>query len=328
MTKSEYINALEKNLKYKLPEAELKDIISDMNECFEAGIAEGKTESQIINKLGFPDKAAEAIIGERRDTLNIPKVLLKEYCLPVVLSLLICGSFAIIASDVQEILIFSFIIPLLMWLVLEQKNFIRGLTERKADGFMLAASMILISAITVFAGLPLSLKGIDSGIFIKIPIINVFMFGYTILLIISLLKNTKKVLCIIPISIAAASAVNNVSLLSLTAEISKLDVFNTYIYKYYARYIYIFTAAVIFTLILNSVKKNSFTIPVFFLMLFSALCVIDWYQYLTRFDPANITRGNLNGGMPYLIYGIVSCIITTISIIILKSCLKRKAGVN
>ena len=47
MTKSEYINALEKNLKYKLPEAELKDIISDMNECFEAGIAEGKTESQI-----------------------------------------------------------------------------------------------------------------------------------------------------------------------------------------------------------------------------------------------------------------------------------------
>ncbi|MBQ8780731.1 MAG: DUF1700 domain-containing protein [Oscillospiraceae bacterium] len=326
MTKSEYLNTLKHELKFKLPEEEIRDIISDMEECFEAGKTDGKTESQIIYKLGTPDRAAEAIIAEKGEALKIPKVLLTEYWMPVILCLVICGAFVFLARNVQEIMIFSFVVPFLMWLALEQKNFIKGLTYRKADGFMLGAAFMLIMALVTFGQLPLGLKGIDRDTFVQIPLVNVFIFGFSVLSIISIFKNTKKLFCLVPLLIGAASAVNNISLFSCMATIDKVLEFNPYLYKYYARYICIFAIAVIFTIVLNAVKKNSFTIPIFFLTLFSSLCLIDWYKYLTRLDPANITRGNLDGGMPYLIYGIISCAITAVCVIVMKAYSKKKVG--
>ena len=321
MTRSEYINALRKKLKFRFTETELEDVVSDMEEFFEAGIAEGKTESQIICKLGDPETATETLIAEGGNDAR--RIILKEYILPVSACLLICGAFILIANSVQELLLFSFIIPLLMWAVLERKNYISSLVKRKADGFMLGAAFALIIAMTLFGGLPLGLKRIDRGTFVIIPLINVFMHVFSVLAVVSVVKCTKKLFCIIPIMLAAASSVNNISLFSCTATIDKTLELNPYLYKYYARYIYIFMAAVLFVIVLSTVKKNSFTIPISFLALFSLFALTEWYRYLTRIDPTNIIRGDLSGGKPYLLYGMISAAVTTVCIIALKLTSKR-----
>jgi uncharacterized membrane protein len=60
MKKNEYIEKLEKQIS-DLPESSRKEIISDYEEHFSAGIEAGKTEEEIANKLGDPESIAREI---------------------------------------------------------------------------------------------------------------------------------------------------------------------------------------------------------------------------------------------------------------------------
>ncbi|MBK2402140.1 MULTISPECIES: DUF1700 domain-containing protein [unclassified Erysipelothrix] len=64
MTKNEYLYILRKNLQI-LPQNEIDDIIQDVHEHFEFGLAEGKTEAEISRTLGDPIEMARQYTGGR-----------------------------------------------------------------------------------------------------------------------------------------------------------------------------------------------------------------------------------------------------------------------
>lgn len=70
MTKIEYLKQLEDELRYKISEQEMYDIMRDYAEYFEEGKKQGKTDKQIIEALGIPYVVAKQILGETPDNLN------------------------------------------------------------------------------------------------------------------------------------------------------------------------------------------------------------------------------------------------------------------
>lgn len=71
MTKIEYLKQLEDELRYKISEQEMYDIMRDYAEYFEEGKKQGKTDKQIIEALGIPYVVAKQILGENPDDINV-----------------------------------------------------------------------------------------------------------------------------------------------------------------------------------------------------------------------------------------------------------------
>src|SRR5690554_6789500 len=62
MTENQFIGELESALK-QLPNEERNDIIQDIHEYFTNGRQDGKTDSEIANSLGSPNKIAEELLA-------------------------------------------------------------------------------------------------------------------------------------------------------------------------------------------------------------------------------------------------------------------------
>ena len=71
MTKIEYLKQLEDELRYKISEQEMYDIMRDYAEYFEEGKKQGKTDKQIIEALGIPYVVAKQILGDNPDDINV-----------------------------------------------------------------------------------------------------------------------------------------------------------------------------------------------------------------------------------------------------------------
>ena len=93
MTQKQYLDKLRNSLRFRLSEVDIDDILSDMQECFEAGISEGKTEEEICIGLGSPKEAAASLINEQKNSSAGFIARLAEYWLPVVISIAILGGF-------------------------------------------------------------------------------------------------------------------------------------------------------------------------------------------------------------------------------------------
>ncbi|KKK39260.1 hypothetical protein WQ57_05575 [Mesobacillus campisalis] len=65
MTKKQFLTKLNASLK-RLPSSERQDILQDMEEYFEIGIEEGKTEEQISASLGSPHQIAKELAAAYR----------------------------------------------------------------------------------------------------------------------------------------------------------------------------------------------------------------------------------------------------------------------
>lgn len=64
MSRYEYLKTLENHLKLSLSKNEINDILRDYGEYFTEGENQGKTEWEIIAKLGDPKEVAQQIISE------------------------------------------------------------------------------------------------------------------------------------------------------------------------------------------------------------------------------------------------------------------------
>ncbi|WP_188207750.1 DUF1700 domain-containing protein [Alkalibacillus aidingensis] len=69
MNKVEYLNELKSRLS-SLPEQERDEILYDYEEHFEVALRDGKTELDIINELGSPNKVAHEILMEFSEEQN------------------------------------------------------------------------------------------------------------------------------------------------------------------------------------------------------------------------------------------------------------------
>lgn len=82
MNKAEFINKLSKALR-GIPESERQDIISDYEEHFNIGIEEGRTEEEISESLGNPNKLSKQLnanffidkAGEKNTPGNISRAI-------------------------------------------------------------------------------------------------------------------------------------------------------------------------------------------------------------------------------------------------------------
>lgn len=80
MSRYEYLKTLESHLRLSLSKSEINDILRDYGEYFTEGENQGKSEWEIIAKLGDPKEVAQQIISEsRKDEVKKPAMLIFEH---------------------------------------------------------------------------------------------------------------------------------------------------------------------------------------------------------------------------------------------------------
>lgn len=149
MTKKQYLASLRKYLRFRLSNKEIDDILADMEECFEAGAAEGKSEEDICLSLGEPRSAAASLLSEQTGSERITS--LAEVWLPLLLSAALfavytyCGFTAEIEKH-DLILPIVCILPLFIWILFERKDFFTALADYKCDFFTFLGSAFMLAA--------------------------------------------------------------------------------------------------------------------------------------------------------------------------------------
>lgn len=206
MTRKEYLSKLQSCLCFLLPEKEIADILLDMEECFDAGTAEGRTEEQVCADLGDPKAAAREIAANRgtvpkRGKPVVPAIISK--CVPYAVCVLLGAGFFMLTGKKGGstfMMAVTVLLPLLVWFILERKRFFTGILAARADGFALAGTF------AAFLSAPLSVLFIYSVLTAKPSGVLIFSYGSAaviiignILLALSVLKSgMPKLLCIIP----------------------------------------------------------------------------------------------------------------------------------
>ncbi|MBD5147098.1 MAG: DUF1700 domain-containing protein [Ruminococcus sp.] len=149
MTKKQYLAKLRKYLRFRLSNSEIDDILADMEECFEAGAAEGKSEEDICISLGEPKSAAASLLNEQTGSERITS--LAEVWLPLLLSAALfaiytyCG-FAMEIEKHDFVLPIVCILPLFIWILFERKDFLTALADYKCDFFTFLGSAFMLVA--------------------------------------------------------------------------------------------------------------------------------------------------------------------------------------
>lgn len=205
MTKKQYLARLRKYLQFRLSNSEIADIISDMEECFEAGAAEGKSEEEISLSLGEPKAAAASLLNEQTGSERVSK--LAEMWLPLIISVILYGVYVYCgyqgATDNYNsfVLPIMCVLPMIMWLLFERKGFFTALAEYKCDFFTIFGVLSMTAACAACNEIPkasILLKFPNSDVQKYTVITAVFVCIAMILLAVSLWKNAPKFFAVIP----------------------------------------------------------------------------------------------------------------------------------
>lgn len=208
MTRQQYLSKLRKQLQFRLSNIEIADIISDIEECFDAGAAEGKSEEEICLSLGEPKSAAASLLNEQSSGERISK--LAEIWLPLIISIGLyavytyCGYKEATDNYRDFVLPIMYVLPLIMWVLFERKGFFTALADYKCDFFTFFGSIFMIAA-------GLACDELPKRTFLKNPSIAdtnmqtyailtaVFISAAMIFLSVSLWKNAPKIFSAIPL---------------------------------------------------------------------------------------------------------------------------------
>lgn len=86
MGRETYLRQLETALRKKCPEPQVKDILSDYEDFFATGIAEGKSEAELCTEFGPPEQAALELAKESTGDTRLRN---KKWSAPVIVLLVI-----------------------------------------------------------------------------------------------------------------------------------------------------------------------------------------------------------------------------------------------
>lgn len=220
MTKKQYLSSLRSCLRFKFTDTEINDIISDMEECFDSGTAEGKTESEICFELGEPQTAARDISAERNSSRKVLISCLEEYLLPAVccIAAVIAGYFVQRTGKGVSAAVMC-VIPLLVWLVSERKNCLSSIKNGKKDIFLPVGGVMLLCGAAVFNKLPESFLTRSESLPVWAVTTALLICGAMAMMIISICRYAPKPLIAVP---AAGIAMNAIQCFRVT------DLYNTY----------------------------------------------------------------------------------------------------
>ncbi|MCM1023207.1 MAG: DUF1700 domain-containing protein [Prevotella sp.] len=338
MTRKQYISKLRKSLMFRLPNSEIDEIVSDMEECFEAGAAEGKSEEEIAVSLGEPKAAAASLLSEQRGGERVSK--LAEMWLPLIISVILygvymfCGYHSAENSYRNYVIPFVCVLPMIMWLLFERKGFFTALAEYKCDFFTLFGVLSMTAACGAFDKIPeasILLKYPNSDVRKCVVIMAVFVCIAMVLLAVSLWKNAPKFFAVIPAAGIIATVYQSVRLCTAYNlwDGDKNNIGGANIGETLSNiYGIIFICGTVF-LIWSFIHRNA-------LSLASAYCAMTvtgfmfyWYYNLAAMDP---TDGNsavflrAATGRNYLIWGTVIAAAVLVMTFIVKLAGGKRGG--
>lgn len=334
MTQKQYLDKLRNNLRFRLSDMEIDDILSDMRECFEAGISEGKTEEEICLSLGTPKDAAVSLLNEQEKGTSGFIANLMEYWLPVIISIAVIGVFLYMAMDMEirisrDSNIVFYIVPLILWFLLERTSSFRSIIKYKADFFTFAGSVLTFSA------------GIICCDFIKKVLIaydtcrspahaiamTALIFLSLTMLVLSVRKCAPKPFLIVTIILAVPVMCRAIQSCLFFSSVLKASISVVGSYTCYCLEAILGSAVLI--LIWSLICRNSLTLPALYLSVMMIGYMVYIWQLLSVFDPAyNYSAEEarcLMDGQNYFIGGAVSACIMLTVIIFVKILSRRKA---
>lgn len=205
MTKKQYLAKLRKYLLFRLTNSEINDISADIEECFEAGAADGKSEEEICLSLGEPKAAAASLLNEQTGGERISK--LAEIWLPLVISVVLyaaytyCGYHSSTDNYNSYVMPIMCVLPLMMWVLFERRGFFTALSDYKCDFLTLAGSLLMLAAGAAFNEIPKrSLVDKYSDPESYIVMTAVFVSLAMITLAVSLWRNAPKIFSVLPLA--------------------------------------------------------------------------------------------------------------------------------
>lgn len=345
MTRQQYLSKLRKQLQFKLSNSEITDIISDIEECFDAGAAEGKSEEEICLSLGEPKSAAASLLNEQSSGERVTK--LTELWLPFLISAGLyaiytyCGFMEATDNYRDYVLPIMYVLPLIMWLLFERKGFFTALSYYKCDFFTFFGSICMIAA-------GLACDEMPKRIFLKNPrIVNTNMQTYTVMtalfvslamifIAVSLWRNAPKFFAAVPLVGIIFMVYNSVDLIQ-SYNIWSGDpdeLFGTMEAAHVGEcfcniLIIIFVCASAF-LLWSFINRNALTLA----SAYSAMTVTGfmfyWYFTLSALDPTYegsiAYLRNRCSGRNYIIWGSIIAAAVLVLTIISKLAKRKKVG--
>ena len=331
MTQNQYLDKLRNNLRFRFSEDEIEDIISDIRECFEAGIAEGKTEEEVCLDLGTPKDAAVSILSEQEKGASGFITRLAEYWLPVLISIAVLGIFFYSGFTEHSMLTYTaniilYIIPLIFWFLLERTSFFRSITKYKADFFTFAGSVLTFAA------------GVICCDFIKKFLITadrspahhiamaVLIFLALTMLVLSVRKCAPKPFSIVTIILAVLVMCRAVQSCLFFSSVLQAADSVVGLYTGYCLEAILGSAALI--MIWSLICRNSLTLPALYLSVMMIGYMFYIWQLMSALDPTypyTLTElRDIMDGKSYFIGGIISSSVMLGMVIIVKKTGSRR----
>lgn len=107
MNQAHYLRALEEALGDRLEPEQRQEVLRDYEGFFLSGLAEGKTEEAIIEGLGDPRKAADALLEQEPASTWTTAPMAKRILALIIDILLAAGPFSLVAPHTAMYLFFS-----------------------------------------------------------------------------------------------------------------------------------------------------------------------------------------------------------------------------
>lgn len=348
MTKKQYLAKLRKQLQFRLSNSEIDDIISDIEECFDAGAAEGKSEEEICLSLGEPKNAAASLLNEQTGGERITKIM--EIWLPIIISAVLftvyayCGFMEATDHYRDYVLPIMYVLPLIMWVLFERKGFFTALADYKCDFFTFIGSVFMIAAGFTCDELPKrtflkSPLAADTNMQTYTVLTAVFISAAMILLAVSLWKNAPKFFAAVPFVGIIFTVYNSVVLIRSYKIWSgnPHELFGItaggHIGESFLNILVIIFACASAFLLWSFIRRNALTLA----SAYSAMTVTGfmfyWYFKLTTLDPTY--KGSIAylrhmcSGRNYLIWGAVisfAVLIITFAVKLAKRISGKRGG--
>ena len=343
MTKKQYLAKLRKQLQFRVSNNEIDDILSDIEECFEAGAAEGKSEEEICINLGEPKIAAASLLNEQSAGNRIEK--LAEIWLPILVFAVLfavytyCGYNSDTNNYRDYVLPIMYVLPLIMWVLCERKGFFTALADYKCDFFTFFGSLCMIAAGAAWNKVPQKtiIVAYEYDGLRKYLIATAFFISLALLLLaVSLFKNAPKLFAAIPF-VGIFSIIYQCKMLGDAYNIWNGDKNDIYggaasVGTFFSNILDIFFICATVFLIWSFIHRNALTLA----SAYSAMTVTGfmfyWYFNLATIDPTSSNSlyfiKYITNGRNYLIWGTVisSAVLILTLVVKLAKRINRKRG--
>lgn len=324
MTKKSYLSELRRRLCFHLSDAEIEDIIGDMNECFDAGVSEGRTEDDIALSLGEPKAAAAEILAERHSgNIFIPR--LTKYILPFLFCLLILWLYFFGLQFAGNYILISIILPSVLWFTLVQSRFFTQMKTDGADWLSLIASVLCLAGAWFYDDFVWQMLRDKPEAVRSAVIIGAMITLAMILLAVTIWKRAAKYLVLIPLTAAGYGIFSTVSclhfLLAQNVEFASREFFvwtGTFA-NYFLNCIFV---GILLLLIWSIYKKSAVTLPIMQILIPISAKVMLAKDFYSALDPTNFTVINnvhtIYTSSEFLWASLIGAAVTLLIVIIMR----------